>query len=107
MSLFNSVIYRCSENQSNIHTFFSQSVKMCCLQFVTMEGFFTALIDEFPAVLGKHREIFIGIICFLSYLVGLSCVTEVCDYIFILYFEYIFFSAICQFYILMSLKDVL
>ncbi|XP_060593907.1 sodium- and chloride-dependent GABA transporter 1-like [Ruditapes philippinarum] len=45
-------------------------------QFVTMEGFFTALIDEFPSVLGKHREIFIGIICFLSYLVGLSCVTE-------------------------------
>ena len=46
------------------------------LQFVTMEGFFTALIDEFP-IFGRQREIFIGVICFLSYLVGLSCVTEV------------------------------
>jgi len=42
-----------------------------------MEGFFTALIDEFPNTLGRHREVFIGIVCFLSYLVGLSCVTEV------------------------------
>ena len=42
-----------------------------------MEGFFTALIDEFPVHLRRHREVFIGVICFLSYLVGLSCVTQV------------------------------
>ena len=42
-----------------------------------MEGFFTALIDEFPVHLRRYREVFIGVICFLSYLVGLSCVTQV------------------------------
>jgi len=44
-----------------------------------MEGFFTAIIDEWPHYLrGKHRrEVFIAIVCFFSYLVGLSMVTKV------------------------------
>ena len=45
-----------------------------------MEGFFTAIIDEFPEMIrGKNygREIFILIVCVISYLLGLSTVTQV------------------------------
>jgi len=48
-------------------------------QFCTMEGFFTAIIDEFPHYLRKKhaREIFVAIISLISYIIGLSMVTEV------------------------------
>uniref|UniRef100_A0A0N5AMZ9 Transporter n=1 Tax=Syphacia muris TaxID=451379 RepID=A0A0N5AMZ9_9BILA len=57
-------------------------------QFCTMEGFFTAIIDEFPEMIrGKcyGRELFILIVCVISYILGISTVTQGGFYIFQLF----------------------
>lgn len=63
----------------------SRGMLACCSwlsfppQFVEVEGQITSLVDLHPSLLRKgfHREIFIASICCVSYLLGLTMVTEV------------------------------
>lgn len=53
---------------------------MClCFKFVAVEGFLTPVFDGFPNVLYgmRNRIVFTAIYCAVSFLIGLSMVTEV------------------------------
>lgn len=69
-------------------------------QFVSMEGFVTAVVDTFPNYLryGKRREWFIFGLCAFSFCVGLSMVTRGGVYVFQL-FDFYGSSGICLLWI--------
>lgn len=45
-------------------------------QFCTMEGFVTAVVDEWPHILKPHKELCIAGMCFVSWLIGVLFVCQ-------------------------------
>lgn len=59
-------------------------------QFCTMEGLITAVVDEFPHVLRRpgRKEVFIAVYCVVSFLIGITMVTQGGMYVLVIFEDY-------------------
>ena len=64
--------------------FIPSTIAFLFFQFVGVEGFITFVMDLYPSVFrkGYRRELLIAAICAISFLIGLSMVSEVCTSIY-------------------------
>ena len=42
-----------------------------------MEGFVTAVVDEWPHLFRRRKPLFVAATCFIFFLIGTSCVAQV------------------------------
>ncbi|XP_076308695.1 sodium- and chloride-dependent GABA transporter 1-like, partial [Tachypleus tridentatus] len=50
-------------------------------QFLHNERFVTAITDEWPRILRPHKELFIAIVCFTSYIISLGFISQESSYL--------------------------